>query len=247
MKTSAMRTSVSATLCLAACATLTLVLTACTVRNPVIDPGGETYDGMLPVRDSGMRDAWVKPDINVSAYRKMLLLPAELQFRATRPGAGTSPGRSQDDAFPLSPADQKRLADTLTEVFREELAKSRNLTLTTEPGPDVLLVHTSLLDIVSKVPPEGAGRTEVYLDKVGEATLVLELQDSMSGETLARAVDRRAADPIATGGGGLSDLTRVTSVTAWSEVRRVARRWASTVTQRIDQLYTRGKIPSGTP
>ena len=63
MKTSGMRTSVFATLCLAACAALTLVLTACTGRNPVIDPGGETYDGMLPVRDSGMRDAWVKPDL----------------------------------------------------------------------------------------------------------------------------------------------------------------------------------------
>lgn len=220
-----------------------LALAACAPRIPVIDPSGATYDGMVPVRDSGMKEAWVRPDINISSYRQILLLPTEFQFRAVHPGAGTSLSRSQYQEFPLSPADQKRLVNTVTEVFREELAKSHNLTLTTGPGPEVLLVRISLLDIVSRVPPEGPGRTEIFLDEVGAATLVLELQDSMSGETLARAVDRRAADPI----DGLdkfgSNLSRVTSVTAWSEVRRVARRWASTITRRIDQLHARGRMP----
>jgi hypothetical protein len=219
-----------------------LGLTACAARNPVIDTSGETYDGMVPVRDSGMKEAWVKPDIDISSYRKVRLLPAEMQFRAVRPSAGTSLARSSTTEFPISPADQQRLVAMVTEVFREELAKSRTLALTTEAGPDVLLVRISLLDIVSKVPPEGPGRIEIYLDEVGAATLVLELQDSMSGETLARAVDRRAADrPDGIGGPGT--VARTTSVTAWSDVRRVARRWASAVTRRIDELHTRGPIP----
>lgn len=232
-----MRTTIATGALLAAC----LTLSACAPMNPVIETDGPTYDGMVPVRDSGMKEAWVRPDINISNYRQILLLPTEVQFRAVRPGAGTSLSRSQDREFPLSPADQKRLVDTVTEVFREELAKSRNLTLTTGPGPEVLLVRISLLDIVSRVPPEGPGRTEIFLDEVGAATLVLELQDSMSGETLARAVDRRAADPVDGLDGLGSNVSRVTSVTAWSEVRRVARRWASVVTLRIDQLYTRGR------
>jgi hypothetical protein len=227
---------------LAAC----LAIAACAPKNPVIETDGPTYDGMIPVRDSGMKEAWVKPDINISSYRQILLLPTEVQFRAVRPGAGTSMSRSQDQDFPLSPANQKRLVDTVTAVFREELAQSRNLTLTTEPGADVLLVRISLLDIVSKVPPEEPGRTEIFLDEIGAATLVLELQDSMSGETLARAVDRRAADPV-DGLYGQGTLARVNSVTAWSEVRRVARHWADLVTRRIDQLYTRGRMPGQTP
>jgi len=226
---------------LAAC----VALAACAPQNPVIESDGPTYDGMVRVRDTGMKEAWVKPDINISSYRHLLLLPTEVQFRAVRPGAGSSLARSQDREFPLSPADQKRLVETVTEVFREELAKSRNLTLTTEPGPDVLLLRVSLLDIVSKFPPEGPGRTELYLDEVGAATLVVELQDALSGETLARAVDRRAADPE-DGLDGPGTVTRVTSVTAWSEVRRVARRWASAVTRRIDQLHTRGRMPGQT-
>jgi hypothetical protein len=219
-----------------------LGLAACTARNPYIDTEGETYDGMVPVRDSGMKEAWVKPDINISSYTHVLLLPAEMQYRAVRPTAGTSLSRSTTTEFPISPANQKRLVDTVTEVFREELAKSRALELTDTPGPDVLLVHISLLDIVSKVPPDGPGRTEIYLDEVGAATLVLELKDSMSGETLARAVDRRAAEtPDSISGPG--SVSRVTTVTAWSDVRRVARRWASAVTRRIDQLHTRGRMP----
>jgi len=225
---------------LAAC----VLLLACAPRQPVIDADAPSYDGMVPVRDSGMREAWIKPDINLSNYEKMVLLPVEVQFRTVRPTGGTTLGRSRDTEFPLSPADQQRLVDIVTEVFREELAKSRHLALTAASGPDVLLVRASLLDIVSRVPPEVPGRNEIFLDEVGEATLVLELQDSRSGETLARAVDRRAADPLDDAG---TNVSRVTSVQAWAEVRRVARRWAATVTQRIDQLHTRGRMPGQDP
>jgi len=221
-----------------------LALAGCTAPAPVIEAEAPTYDGMVRVRDPGLKEAWLKPDIDLSRYERMVLLPIEVQYRAVRPTAGTTLARTRDTEFPLRPVDQQRLVDTVTEVFREELAKSRHLTLTTESGPDVLLVRPSLLDIVSKVPPEPSARYELFLDEVGEATLVLELQDSQSGETLARAVDRRAADPVDYPG---TNVSRVTSVEAWSEVRRVARRWGSIVTERIDQLHTRGRMPGQDP
>lgn len=223
-------------LCTGALLAACLTVAACAPRTPLIDPD-TTYDGMVAVRDSGLKEAWVKPDIDLSRYRQMLLLPTEMQFRAVRPAPAGMTYRSESREFPISPADQQRLVTTVTDIFREELAKSRHLTLTTEPGPDVLIVRTSLLDIVSKVPPEVPGRNEIFLDEVGAATLVLQLQDSQSGETLARAVDRRAADPVDDVG---TTVSRVTSVTAWTEVRRVARRWASIITLRIDELHARG-------
>jgi hypothetical protein len=231
-----------------------LASAACAPKNPVIEADSPTYDGMVPVRDSGMKEAWVKPDIDISSYRRILLLPAEVQFRAVRPGAGKATFATQDRNFPVSPENQQRLIETVTTVFREELGESRNLTLTNEPGPDVLLVRISLIDIVSKVPPEVPGRTDTFLDEFGAATLVLELQDSMSGEILARAVDRRAAEPPygldaldGLGGLGSSNLNRANPVTTWSEVRQVARRWAALVTRRIDQLYNRGRMPGQSP
>ena len=59
------------------------------------------------------------------------------------------------------------------------------------------MIRAGLLDVVSFVPPDPVGgRTEIYLSRVGEATLVLEIRESESGATLIRAVDRRAAEPL---------------------------------------------------
>lgn len=87
--------------------------------------------------------------------------------------------------------------------------------MTDKPAPDALIIVGKILDLVSNVPPEPIGRGDIYLTKIGEATLVLEIRDSQSGEILARAIDRRAAEP--------SMVARSNVVTNISEVRREAR------------------------
>jgi hypothetical protein len=212
---------------------------------PVIDYAGEARDGLVPVRDSGMQEAWIRPDVNLSRYRKVMLAPVEVQFRTLPPGAGKSLNPSGDREFPISPDDQARLVTVVTEVFREELGESRTLALTDQPGPEVLIIRAQLLDIISRVPPEKPS-TQTFVDEIGEATLVLELSDAESGATLVRATDRRAADG-GHGGSVEDELVRGNSVVAWSEVRRATRRWAAAVTRRIDQLHTRGRMPGTTP
>ncbi len=60
-----------------------------------------------------------------------------------------------------------------------------------EAVPDVLLIRGALLDVVSYVPPDNiSGRGSVFLSSVGEATLVIELRDSITNAILARAIDR---------------------------------------------------------
>lgn len=221
-----------------------MLAAACAAPNPRVDLNGETYDGMVPVRETGLRDAWVKPGIDISTYGGIMLEPVEIQYRAVRDRNLTTMSRSDATEFPISDASKQRLVDTVTGIFRDELSKGQGLKLTTRPGPDTLLAKLTLLDVVSRMPPEGAGRTDIYLDEIGSATLVLELKDSLSGETLARAVDRRTAD-APEGPGGPDTLSRVTTVTAWSEVRRVARRWASTATRLIDELHALGPLATG--
>jgi hypothetical protein len=218
------------------------LLTACATT----PPADETYDGLVPIQAKGFKNAWVKPDMDLSGYNRLKLAPVEFQFRAVRPaGAGR---RTSGSEFPVSPENRERLQKVVTEAFQEELARSRRFTLTDETGPDVLELRTSLLDIVSRVPPEPVGRSDIYLDEVGEATLVVELLDSQNGEILARAADRRAAETF---GGGLSSggslANRVDSVTAWNEVRQLADRWARVLTRRLDQLRTRSDMPGTSP
>lgn len=114
------------------------------------------------------------------------------------------------------------------EVFRDELSKIENWEYVTEPGPDVLILVGYMVDIVSSVPLNMVGRNDVYITRVGEATLVLELRDSMSQQVLARSADRRGADP--------SWPTVANTVTSLAEVRRLSRTWARTLVNRLDEL-----------
>ena len=139
--------------------------------------------------------------------------------------------RGSENEFWISDKNKQKLIDTVSEVFVEELQKSKHFEIVGEAGPDVLIIVGVLHDIVSRVPPDMIGRGEIYLSSVGEATLIIELRDSLSGETIYRAVDRRAAERA----GG--SVARSSSVTTWSEVRRMARRWATRLTQGLDSIH----------
>lgn len=210
-----------------------IALAACTATAPTIQSGPDaevTFDGLVAVDNSVFQRAWIAPDIDLRPYDKIMGGQAKFEFRAVR-GGGTSSRASTRNEFPISADNQKRLIDTVSEIFLEELGNSQHFTITDTPGDDVLIVTGALLDIVSRVPPERVGRSDIYLSSVGEATLVLELRDSISGETLFRAADRRAAEPA--GGRGM----RANTVTTWNEVRRLARRWAMRLREGLDSAH----------
>jgi len=127
---------------------------------------------------------------------------------------------------------KERLREILREEFVEKLEKLERYDFTTEPGPDVLVLVGSVIDVVSNIPPDADcarfGRGGVYLTSFGAATLVVELRDSESGEVLARAADRRAADaPFA---------FEASAPVAWSQVRRLAKRWATLVRNGLEEF-----------
>ena len=140
--------------------------------------------------------------------------------------------RDRSPQFPVKEENKQRLSDILQEEFNEELAKLERYQIVAAPGPDVLLLVGAVIDVVSNVPPDvdsaRFGRGGVYLTSVGEATLVMELRDSESGEILARAADRRAAEA--------AFAIEVNNVTAWSEVRRLAQSWASLLRKRLEEI-----------
>ena len=92
----------------------------------------------------------------------------------------------------------------------------------------MLEVYGAIVDVVSHVPEEPIGRSAVFLKSLGEATLIVELRDSVTHEVLARAVDRRAAEN--------SFPTRSKSVTNRSDIRFAAESWASLLRRRLDEF-----------
>lgn len=210
------------------------VLAACAPATPTLQTGPEverTYDGLVPVANARFAEAWARPDVDWARYTKIMVAQAQFQFRAAREMSATAARRNTGDEFAISDANRAKLISEVTSIFREELARSERFTVVSQPGPDVLLVSGALLDIVSRVPPDMPGRGDIYLDRVGEATLVLQLQDAMSGEVLARAAERRAAERA-----GGSTMSWSTPVSNWAEVRRLARRWAVKLREGLDSF-----------
>ena len=214
---------------------LSLLIVACTSAPPALQTGPDaerTFDGLVRIDNSRFQDAWADPDIDFSQYNKVMSGGATFQFRAVSKTAGrTSVSRGSQHEYWISDANRDKLVDTVSGIFKEELSKARGWEAAEEVGPDVLILYGELLDIVSFVPPEMIGRGEIYLSSVGEATLVVEGIDSMSGEVVFRAVDRRSTNP--TGGG----MVRANTVTSWSEVRRWARRHATILREGLESIH----------
>lgn len=197
-----------------------LVLAGC-ATGPIEPKLGaeESYDGLREVTNARVSQAWVRPELDLSGYDKILPVNAGVQYRDVRkaPTRGTASSRSE---FPVPPEARQRFEALVSEIFREELQKQDRFSLATEPGPGVLVIVGGLMDVVSNVPPEPIGRGEIYLSQVGEATLVLELRDSETNTALARILDRRAAEKV-------SGMTWSNTVNNTAEVRRLVRAWAT--------------------
>jgi hypothetical protein len=151
-----------------------------------------SFDGLVKVDNTRMDTAWVRPEIDLSGYNRIMLLSAGITYRSVREANRLYSSRASE--FPLDEGQRERIEASVREVFNEELAKIDRFEIVSEAGPDTLALTGAMTDVVSFVPPEGAGRVDYYLSTLGAATLVLELSDSMSGQVLARAVDSRAIE-----------------------------------------------------
>jgi hypothetical protein len=209
-------------------------LVACSAE-PTIQTGPNaevTFDGLVRIDNARFAGAWIDPDIDLTQYTKIMPGGAEFQFRHVRRTAGRmTTTRSNEREFWISDSNRERLVELVSGIFEEELQASEHFTITDEPGPDTLVIVGALHDIVSRVPPDLVGRGEIWLSDLGEATLIIQLSDSLSGEVIYRAVERRAIQPA----GGTMTLSN--SASTWGEVRRWARRWATRLRDGLDSIH----------
>jgi Protein of unknown function (DUF3313) len=215
---------------------LALVLGACATPTPTLDTGPDadvSFDGLHEIKNSAAARAWAAPDVDLSGYAKIKLQSAGIEYRPGGESGGrtmSSRSRSRGGPYEITEAQKERIAKVVGEVVLEELGKSEKFTLVNESGPDVLVIRVALLDVVSMVPPDTIGRSDVFLSSVGEATLVLEIRDSITDAIFVRAIDRRIAEDMS------GRLTRSTAPTNTAEVKRLIRRWMSTLRERLDEF-----------
>ncbi|HEU4428768.1 MAG TPA: DUF3313 family protein [Myxococcota bacterium] len=210
---------------LAGCLLAALVLAAAPGTRSLADASQEvSHDGLVRVEKAKRFQAvWLKPGASLQGYTKLLVLPAEIHYK--RPPNKSSMAREN---FALSDKQMERLERAMREVVDEEIVAKGGWEIATEPGPDVLVVHGGLIDLVVNIPPNPApGRGTTFVASFGEATLVVELYDSQTMEILARVADRQEAEPI---GGRMQSV----DISAAPDVKHLLRRWAKRLREGLE-------------
>ena len=205
-----------------------LLLHACATYAP--EPVAPlSYDGLTPLDDTLMTRVWVRRGFSLAGYRKVILEGADIQYRpVTVPAAD---GRlSAVTAFPVTREQQEAFRRLIREEF-EKAMERLTLARVEEPGPDVLRVRGTMLDVVSQVQPGGDER--LLIDTVGQATFVVELIDSQTGTVLVRALDTRSARTPGTNpeSSGPGDATRA-----------LIGRWADLLVDALNDLTAIDKL-----
>ena len=191
----------------------------------------ESFDGLRQVKNTLAHRVWVREGLDLSRYDGLMLQGAGIKYRMEEASPGSVTARRSRSEFPVTPRARERLREIAKEVFTAELKRSEQFRFTDTAGSSVVLIEAALIDVVSFVPPDNVGRSDVFLSRVGEATLVVQVSDSQTGSALARMVDRRAAAPAISGQRSSRPLNE-------AEVRRLLQRWARQLRTGIDTLHS---------
>lgn len=190
-----------------------------------------SYDGLQKINIKGIDMAYAMPGATLSGYSKVMIDPIGVRFHKNWKPTVTGSTRS------LSSIDQQKIRENAAKVvydaFVEELRKGGS-TVVTEAGPDVLLVRAAIVNLYVTAPDVMTpGRTKVYTVSAGEMTLIAELADSETGETIARVVDRYQARTT-------RNFQLSSSVFNASEGRSAATSWARILRGELDKAKTIG-------
>ena len=184
---------------------------------------------------SSFKETWVHPDADFSKYSKIHLWESHFEYRDVGPArkSRSTMMSTRNREFGISEEDRSAFQQVVSEVFREELEKGKNYEITDDVGEGVLLLRGAMLDIISLVPPQSTGRSDIYLSSVGEATLVVEAIDAVTGKTLAIVSERRAIEPP---GGQIDSFSMPANrMTIMIDIKRWARRQASKLRKELDK------------
>jgi len=196
-----------------------------------------THDGLQRVIDSKAAIAYVKPDVDFSRYDRFMILDCYVAFKKdwqkdyNRDQVSLS-GRVTDKDMERMRND---MAEAFREVFVEELTENDGYELVDEPAGDALLIRPAIIDLEASAPDtRSIGRSYTFVDSAGAATLYIELYDSVTGEILARAIDRKADR-------GHGTMQWANQVSNRSDAKRILRTWAGWLRERMDEVHGRGQ------
>ena len=189
-----------------------------------------TFDGLVVVEDSSVYVAYIDPKADFSVFQRVSILDPHVAFISNWQ---RDQNRSRSRNVRASDVDRIKedVAGLFKEVFAEQL-EAAGYEVVNYAGEDVLILRPAIVDLDVTAPDvRSAGRSRTYTATGSAATLYLELFDSLSGDIVGRAADRRGAGNR---GGFATASNRVTNR---ADARREFRVWADQLVEFLNSHY----------
>jgi len=154
-----------------------------------------TWDGLVQVKSKKLALAYLLPSADFRAYTKVMFDAPQVAFsknwqRDYNRSTMTLSGRVSDKDI-MEAVDGAKAS--LSKIFPDRFTQE-GYQIVSEPGPDVLRLSLAIIDLQVSAPERNLpGRSHTYALDAGEATFAIEARDSLTGQLLGRAVDRREA------------------------------------------------------
>jgi len=189
------------------------------------------FDNLVPVEGASVHMAYIDPNADFSAFKRVMILDPYVSFRAN-----WQRDQNRNRTQRVSARDMERIrvdvAALFRDVFTEVLQADNGFEVVNDPDFDVLLLRPAIIDLDVTAPDtRNAGRSTTFTSSAGAATVYLEVFDSVSGDLIGVAADRRVARSA---GNNISWSNRVTNT---QEARRMFTVWANALRNFLDSHY----------
>lgn len=197
-----------------------------------------SWDGLVQVKPKRMDAAYLLPGADFRPYTRLMIDPTQVAFQKDWLKRINDSRRMSDRVDDQQAQEILAAARTnFDDVFVEAFTKA-GFTIVKAPAPDVLRISTAVINLYVNAPDTmSAGRSYSFTTEAGEATLVIEVRDSLTGALMGRVVDRRETQNSA----GMQMTSRVTNTV---EFRNLFRQWASIAVKGVDELKALSPVPA---
>lgn len=198
----------------------------------------ETWDGLVEVKPKRMEAVYLLPGADFRPYTSVMIDKTGVQFsknwlRDMNDPTVSQAGRiTDDDAKKILLTAQSNFDDIFADAF-----KKAGYTVVTGPTPEALRISTVVMNLYINAPDRRSAEVaRTYVAEAGEATLVMEVRDAMTGALMGRVLDRRETRQ--------SGAKIATSVSNEADFRMLFQDWARISTKGLDELKAQSPVPA---
>ena len=188
------------------------------------------WDGLVALEETGLHAVYVDPAADFSVFRRVAILDPDVAFRSN-----WLRDQNRSRSRNVRASDVERIKGDVADIFKNvfiERLEAAGYEVVNYAGEDVLVLLPAIVDLDVAAPDvRTSARQRTYTSSAGAATLVLEVFDSITGDLIGRAVDRRAAR-------GVTGFQTVANrVTNRADARREFGVWADKLVEFLDEHY----------